>query len=492
MGRGGGLRGAGRFLLYSLPCTGSRPVQREMEGGEGGPGSGPAERSQRSSVSSVGTRVADVLVYLMDDTVVPLAVENVASITAQDLHRSIREALQLPDVAMEAFALWLISPLLEVQLKPKHQPYKVCRQWSDLLFRFTDAPEDDIAVDEPSLQFRRNVFFPKRRELQVSSEDVLRLLYEEAKFNVLEVRYPCDAEDCEKLGALVCRLKLGPYRQGQQTACAVKEKLDSFLPAHLCKRPHGLFTAFRSRGPRLVPGEQGLLSAYQEVKEEASGPEAELLARHYRAYLHKCHELPYYGCAFFCGEVDKPAQGFLHRGGRKTVTVAINLEGVHVIDTKEKHVLLGLRFQELSWDYTCSGEDEHVLWLEFDGESEGTPVNKLLKVYSKQAELMSGLIEYCIELGLAKEPPPPPETKVSPSAAPGPPPPAASQRHKLRRQSSVVCSRIQHLATIDYVDDGKEIKRVKPKRTTSFFSRQLSLGPATYTAVQPADGLEQG
>ncbi|XP_036620182.1 FERM domain-containing protein 8 isoform X1 [Trichosurus vulpecula] len=464
-----------------------------MDGGEGGSGPpGPAERSHRSSVSSAGARAADVLVYLMDDTALPLAVENMASITAQDLHRTIREALQLPDIAMEAFALWLISPLLEVQLKPKHQPYKVCRQWPDLLFRFTDAPEDDMAVDEPSLQFRRNVFFPKRKELQVNNEDVLRLLYEEAKFNVLEVRYPCDVEDCEKLGALVCRLELGPYRQGQQTACVVKEKLDSFLPAHLCKRPHNLFTAFRSRGPRLVPGEQGLLSAYQEVKEEAAGPEAELLTRHYRAYLLKCHELPYYGCAFFCGEVDKPAQGFLHRGGRKAVTVAINLEGVHVIDTKEKHVLLGLRFQELSWDYTCSGDDEPILWLEFDGESEGTPINKLLKVYSKQAELMSGLIEYCIELSLAKEPALAQEAKVSPTAGPGPQPPTASQRHKLRRQSSVVCSRIQHLATIDYVDDGKEIKRVKPKRTTSFFSRQLSLGPAAYAVVQPTDSLEQG
>ncbi|XP_031799938.1 FERM domain-containing protein 8 isoform X2 [Sarcophilus harrisii] len=420
-----------------------------MEGSEGAPGApGPAERSHRSSVSSVGAR-ADVLVYLMDDSALPLAVENVASVTAQDLHRTIREALQLPDVAVEAFALWLISPFLEVQLKPKHQPYKVCRQWPDLLYRFTDASEDDMATDEPSLQFRRNVFFPKRKELQVNNEEVLRLLYEEAKFNVLEVRYPCDAEDCEKLGALVCRLELGPYRQGQQTACAVKEKLDSFLPAHLCKRPHSLFTAFRSRGPRLVPGEQGLLSAYQEVKEEAVGAEAELLTRHYRAYLLKCHELPYYGCAFFYGEVDKPAQGFLHRGGRKAVTVAINLEGVHVIDIKEKHVLLGLRFQELSWDYTCSGDDEPILWLEFDGESEGTPVNKLLKVYSKQAELMSGLIEYCIELSLTREPPPVPETKVGPPAGPGP-----SQRHKLRRQSSVVCSRLQHLATIDYVDDG--------------------------------------
>lgn len=49
-----------------------------------------------------------------------------------------------------------------------------------------------------------------------------------------------------------------------------------------------------------------------------------------------------------------------------------------------QHVLLGLGFQELSWDHTSPEEEEAALWLEFDGDSEGTPVNKLLKIYSKQ------------------------------------------------------------------------------------------------------------
>lgn len=48
------------------------------------------------------------------------------------------------------------------------------------------------------------------------------------------------------------------------------------------------------------------------------------------------HASPFPRCAFFHGEIDKPAQGFLHRGGRKPVTVAISLEGVHVIDSREK------------------------------------------------------------------------------------------------------------------------------------------------------------
>lgn len=433
-----------------------------------------------------------MLVYLADDSVVPLAVENLPSLSAHELHRAIREVLQLPDSALEAFALWLVSPLLEVQLKPKHQPYKLGRQWPDLLLRFTDAPDDDVATDEPSLQFRRNVFFPKRRELQIHDEDVLRLLYEEAKGNVLAARYPCDLEDCEALGALVCRVQLGPYQPGQLTACTLREKLDSFLPAHLCKRGHRLFAALRGRAAKAGTDEQGLLNAYRKVKEVVSSDSEQeaSLRTHYRAYLLKCHELPFYGCAFFHGEVDKPTQGFLHRGGRKPVTVAINLEGVHVIDHREKHVLLGLRFQELSWDHTSPEEEESVLWLEFDGHNEGTPVNRLLKVYSKQAELMSSLIEYCIELNQAAEPAAPQESLTGPAGGPGSSPPP-TQRPQLRRQSSVVCSRIQHLSTIDYVEEGEQIKRVKPKRTTSFFGRQLSMGQGSYTVVQPSESLEQ-
>ncbi|XP_053755435.1 FERM domain-containing protein 8 isoform X4 [Panthera pardus] len=436
-----------------------------MDGTEGNAGQpGPAERSHRSSVSSVGARAADVLVYLADDTVVPLAVENLPSLNAHELHRAVREVLQLPDIALEVFALWLVSPLLEVQLKPKHQPYKLGRQWPELLLRFTDAPDDDVAMDEPSLQFRRNVFFPKRRELQIHDEEVLRLLYEEAKGNVLAARYPCDVEDCETLGALVCRVQLGPYQPGQPTACAVREKLDSFLPAHLCKRGHGLFAALRGRGAKAGPGEQGLLNAYCKVKEAAGGDSGRgaSLSTHYRAYLLKSHELPFYGCAFFHGEVDKPAQGFLHRGGRKPVVVAISLEGVHVIDSREKHVLLGLRFQELSWDHTSPEEEESVLWLEFDGDNEGTPVNRLLKIYSKQAELMSGLIEYCIELNQTSELAAPQETVSGPPSAASSLP-SSAQRPQLQRQGSVVCSRLQHLSTIDYVEEENEWGRGKER-----------------------------
>ncbi|EMP25828.1 FERM domain-containing protein 8 [Chelonia mydas] len=59
------------------------------------------------------------------------------------------------------------------------------------------------------------------------------------------------------------------------------------------------------------------------------------------------------------------------------------------------------------------------------------------------------------------------------------PPSSADRSH--RSSISSMCARC------------KEIKRVKPKRTASFFTRQFSHGPTSYSAVQaPAESLEQG
>lgn len=69
-----------------------------------------------------------------------------------------------------------------------------------------------------------------------------------------------------------------------------------------------------------------------------------------------------------------------------------------------QHVLLGLRFQELSWDHTSPEEEEPVLWLEFDGDSDGTPVNKLLRIYSKQVVMYSHILRQRLGPGPQRTP----------------------------------------------------------------------------------------
>ncbi|XP_069750103.1 FERM domain-containing protein 8 isoform X3 [Narcine bancroftii] len=447
-----------------------------------------AGHSQRGSVSSSAARHSEVLIYLVNNSIIHLTVDSLSSLTAGELARTVREVLQLPDQAYEVFSFWLVSPFLELQLKPKHCPYKLSRQWPDLLYRFTRCSADDIIHDEPILQYRKNVFFPKSKELQIKDEGILRLLYEEAKCNILEGRYPYDLEDCLQLGALACRIELGPFDREQHNPTFLRGKMGMFLPTNLCKKHGGLLAAFRSRGAKQQSYEEMLLESFRQLVDDAACEESEVLKPLYCQYLQKCHLLLYYGSAVFTGQIDKPIQSILQRNGRKPVTIAISLDGVSVMDSKEKCVLLALYFCELSWEYTSSEDEDcdDILWLEFDGEEGGAVVNKLLKIYSKQAELMSGMIEYCIDCNSASETPP-----VQDTVAAKPPRPK-EKRGKLRRQNSVVCNRIQQLSTIDYVEEGKEIKRVKPKRAASFFTRQLSQGPASYSAVEVTETLEQG
>ncbi|XP_077403656.1 FERM domain-containing protein 8 [Vanacampus margaritifer] len=457
------------------------------------------DHSQRGSVASSATlsHSQDVLIYLFGDSAVHLTVEALGSVTVQELGRSVREALHVPDCAQDAFAFWLSSPLLELQLKSRHQPYKVCRQWQDLLYRFTVASEEDISQDEPCLQYRRNVFYPKSKELQIEDEGVLRLLYEEAKSNIITGRYPCDPEHWASLGGLSLALDEGTGMDRQKLTTTIREKkLSSFLPVHVVIGGGGLFSTLRGKSSRQAGLEENLLEGYRKIN--ISG-DSLLHSEILQQYLRTCHSLPYYGCAFFDGEIDKPAQGILQRVRRKAVNVSISLEGVYVMDVKEKHVLLGLRFSELSWDHSYPEEegDSHILWLEFDGDEDGTPVNKLLKIYSKQAELMSGFIEFCMELRSVSEGGAAAETDgdagqsqqasgKDDSGKNG----RGGRRGMLRRQSSVVCSRVHSLNTINYVDNGKEIKCLKPKRAASFFTRQTS-GPM-YSSVQVTENLEQG
>lgn len=53
-----------------------------------------------------------MLVYLFGESAVHLTIEGLGSVNAQELGRSVREALQIAEFAQDTFAFWLCSPLL--------------------------------------------------------------------------------------------------------------------------------------------------------------------------------------------------------------------------------------------------------------------------------------------------------------------------------------------------------------------------------------------
>lgn len=54
----------------------------------------------------------DLLVYLVSDSAVHLTLEGLGCMNAQELGRNVREALNIPNSAVDVFAFWFCSPLL--------------------------------------------------------------------------------------------------------------------------------------------------------------------------------------------------------------------------------------------------------------------------------------------------------------------------------------------------------------------------------------------
>jgi hypothetical protein len=92
------------------------------------------------------------------------------------------------------------------------------------------------------LSLQRNIFCSKREEQGVKDHKVLELLYEEAKFNMLTSRYPCEVSDYIMLGGIQARLEIGPYDMAVHTAAFFRQNLSRFLPEHAVRRAGSLLS----------------------------------------------------------------------------------------------------------------------------------------------------------------------------------------------------------------------------------------------------------
>ena len=76
------------------------------------------------------------------------------------------------------------------------------------------------------------MFLHKREEVKIRDGKVLELLYEEARYNILTGRYPCEISDYIMLGGIQARLELGPYNPDTHTLSFIKNEMYRFLPEH--------------------------------------------------------------------------------------------------------------------------------------------------------------------------------------------------------------------------------------------------------------------
>jgi hypothetical protein len=149
-----------------------------------------------------------------------LQVEDGVEATASDLLQLMAEHMSIDeDIFSESVALWLISPLFELQLKPYHLVYELFTKWPLFLRRFTTANEEEIAEDEPLLVIKRNVnlTIPVEMMHQNESESLTEIFYYDAKDEFMSGRYIVDVATCVKVSALQLAIENGPLLRGENS-----------------------------------------------------------------------------------------------------------------------------------------------------------------------------------------------------------------------------------------------------------------------------------
>ena len=188
-----------------------------------------------SNSSEPALEVLDIRIFFPDGKSVQFTVEGGKEAQATDLLSLIAKHFEIPEeIIKEVFALWLVSPLFDVQLKPHHVAAQVRYKWPSFLKKFTDAPEDDIALDDPLLVLRRNVslnidtermvgfllfqrrFFIVPFQYQKDYERIVEMLYLDARDHYLCGRYMVSVEDALELAALQMAIDYDPYEQEQE------------------------------------------------------------------------------------------------------------------------------------------------------------------------------------------------------------------------------------------------------------------------------------
>uniref|UniRef100_A0A1A9VLZ9 FERM domain-containing protein 8 n=1 Tax=Glossina austeni TaxID=7395 RepID=A0A1A9VLZ9_GLOAU len=352
----------------------------------------------KSTSNSMPRPLQDVIptcVYLMSRVAVHMEIEGTAQCPSQVMLAAALgcEELGIANklLAQSIFGLWMTSALLDIQLKSHHRPFLVRLAWSNLLEKFSHGNLIEKKFDEPMIMLKRNVFFSKKDEEKIKDHRILELLYEEAKHNVLTGRYIMESVHSLMLGGIQARIELGPFNTHTHTITFFRENQTRFLPQHVAKNSNWSWLPVSRKNSAEVK----LLEQFKRV------PQTATTRKLMRKYLEFCWALPFYGAAFFHGQVEQPVRGLMSMVNHKDVRVlvAVNERGVFIIDPIECTLLLGLRYEDLSWDFakpsaTDDPECLTCIFIQFDAVENGIQTSKLMQVFSRQAAMIDALISH--------------------------------------------------------------------------------------------------
>jgi len=343
----------------------------------------------------------EMVVYFQDKQGLHLTCEDGQHMEAGELFEIVMEEMKYPAEFREVFSLWLVSDLLELQLKPNHVPFKLVCYWEELLEKYTTVDEDDRERDEPVIMFQRNVFYPKWKERDITNPEAIRLLCYEAKEMVIDGRYPLKPEQYDYLAGLTAQIKHKSYDADVHTPEYYRDHLADYYPEHMAH------TKWKFKGivrDKKSP-EFRIASCHRQCHEMFSNIDSQdVMLKLYQSYMKFVWQLSFYGAAFFRGQIEHPGGSIrLWTLDDDPVWIAVNTDGVFILDMDDVQFLVGLPYQKLSWEYGEPKDKDNpdcmpCLFISWGAMEESKPVTKMLQIFSKEAMLADSMIEACIVL----------------------------------------------------------------------------------------------
>ncbi|KAI1704373.1 FERM central domain-containing protein [Ditylenchus destructor] len=338
--------------------------------------------------------VVDIRIFFPNGKGVQFSVENGQQVPSSTLLDLMADHLKIDsEVASEAFALWLISPLLEVQLKPHHVAYEVHAKWPVFLRKFSTASEEEIALDEPLLVLRRNFQLTVQNEL-IYLEEYERLtevLYLDAKDQYLSGRYLVDVGMAVELAALQLDIEFGSYENTRDALDLIHDNMGQLVPP----QHHNTIRSFHLFGLAMIECKPGLENAMvDEYKTVSKTYDNNNQKR--KAFLEILQKTPFYGAAFFTGTKQKK-HGLLstffgplvrHLVSHTTnVLVGINHDYITVIDPSKHELITCQPIKTCCWarsPETANEDDVPLFLLQYpddssDSDKSDSPERKVIQ-----------------------------------------------------------------------------------------------------------------
>lgn len=360
--------------------------------------------------------------------------------------------------AMETFAIWMCSPLLELQLKSHHQPCELRRGWKALLEKFAaDSSPLDLENDEPLLYLKRNVQLSMDRELELmSNPKLVNLLWWDAKVTLFAEKYYLESPEASVLAGIGFAIDYAGKEPKMFTSEFVRRNLENQLPDHLADVIRGpmMFGKTLSSGRDL----ESVLDTWRKVSMLGT---LELKKRYLAHLRENCQQ---YGCAFFSGSIERPSVSPLKNLKRffqavttgdpeMAVTIAINRESITVADSEKHEIILLVRIRDCCWrkipeDDTTNTNDEEemslpMVLLHFPEEPNGIskkeesgPRTNILQIFGYQAALIYSMLTTMANLNKAAD-------QLSDSSAPSSCSSSGDEKRAVNRTPSLTkCDRM--------------------------------------------------